>query len=250
MKNKNFYNVVNKTKLIDVFKKNKVMMNTYFGQLPSTGLSLDFTKQDTFNELVNAPGWVAAEEHTDFTLYRRNNNFTQVLSADGTTLSTTGTTSQNRYGLTITGSKTLGNKFMYEANFQLNWTGTPVESTNKTLLGFFFGNDPNASDHTRCSVVTNNGTTTISIEAITQEGSTSRTLLASREFSPNTMKKLQIKYDLDNHTIEMILDDNSLGVFAFYGGSLGYASIAGTNTAAYKPETSLLIRDIEIGQVK
>ena len=120
MKNKNFYNVVNKTKLIDVFKKNKVMMNTYFGQLPATGLSLDFTKQDTFNEFVNAPGWVATEEHTDFTLYRRNNNFTQVLSADGTTLSTVGTSSHDRYGLTITGSKTLGNKFIYEANFQLN----------------------------------------------------------------------------------------------------------------------------------
>ena len=120
MKNKNFYNVVNKTKLIDVFKKNKVMMNTYFGQLPSTGLYLDFTKQDTFNELVNASDWVASEEHTDFTLYRRIDNFTQVLSADGTTLSTVGTTSHDRYGLTITGSKTLGNKYMYEANFQLN----------------------------------------------------------------------------------------------------------------------------------
>ena len=120
MKNKNFYNVVNKTKLIDVFKKNKVMMNTYFGQLPATGLYLDFAKQDTFNELVNAPGWVASEPHTDFTLYRRADNFTQELSADGTTLSTTGTTKTDRYGLTITGSKTLGKKFMYEINFQLN----------------------------------------------------------------------------------------------------------------------------------
>ena len=120
MKNKNFYNVVNKTKLIDVFKKNKVMMNTYFGQLPSTGLYLDFTNEDTYNELVNASPWIASEPHTDFTLYRRKNNFTQSLSADGTTLSTVGTTSQDRYGLTITGSKTLGNKFMYEANFQLN----------------------------------------------------------------------------------------------------------------------------------
>ena len=249
MKNKNFYNVVDKTKLIDVFKKNKVMMNTYFGQLPSTGLSLDFTKQDTFNELVNASPWVASEEHPDFTLYRRNNNFTQVLSADGTTLSTTGTTSHDRYGLTITGSKTLGNKFMYEINFQLNWNGEPVESTNKTLLGFFFGTDPNASDHTRCSVVTNNGTTTISIEAITQEGSTSRTLLTSTEFAPNTVKKLQIKYDLDNHTIEMVLDDNSLGVFAFYGGALGYSTIAGTSQAAYKPNTNLLIKDIQIKEV-
>ena len=120
MKNKNFYNVVNKTKLIDVFKKNKVMMNTYFGQLPSTGLYLDFTKQDTFNELVNAPGWVAAEPHDDYTIYRRASNFSQELTSEGTKLFTTGTASQDRYGLTITGSKTLGNKFMYEANFQLN----------------------------------------------------------------------------------------------------------------------------------
>ena len=249
MKNKNFYNVVNKTKLINVFKKNKVMMNTYFGQLPATGLSLDFTKQDTFNELVNAPGWVATEEHTDFTLYRRNNNFTQVLSADGTTLSTVGTTLQDRYGLTITGSKTLGNKFMYEINFQLNWVGEPVETANKPLLSFFFGDDPNAGDHTRCTVVTNNGTTTISIEAITEEGSTSRNKLASTEFAYNTVKKLQVKYDLNNHTIEMVLDDNSLGVFAFYGGSLGYATIIGTSQGSYKPNTNLLIKDIKIEEV-
>lgn len=249
MKNKNFYNVVNKTKLIDVFKKNKVMMNTYFGQLPSTGLYLDFTNQDTFNELVNAPSWVASEPHTDFTLYRRADNFTQVLSTHGTTLYTTGTAKTDRYGLTITGSKTLGNKFMYEVNFQLNWNGEPVESTNKTLLGFFFGDDHNAGDHTRVSVITNNGTTTILIEAITQEGSTSRVPLASREFALNTVKKMQIKYDLVNHTIEMVLDDNSLGVFAFYGGSLGYATIAGTSQATYKPNTNLLIKDIKIEEV-
>ena len=120
MKNKNFYNVVNKTKLIDVFKKNKVMMNTYFGQLPSTGLSLDFTKQDTFNELVNAPGWVASEPHDDYTIYRRNNNFTQVLSADGTTFSTTGTTSQDRYGMVTTAGPGLGNKISYKVEFNLN----------------------------------------------------------------------------------------------------------------------------------
>ena len=81
---------------------------------------LNFTKQDTFNELVNAPGWVKTEEHTDFTLYRRADNFTQTLSTHGTTLYTTGTAKTDRYGLTITGSNTLGNKFMYEANFQLN----------------------------------------------------------------------------------------------------------------------------------
>ena len=249
MKNKNFYNVVDKTKLIDVFKKNKVMMNTYFGQLPSTGLYLDFTKQDTFNELVNASPWVASEPHTDFTLYRRNDNFTQALSTHGTTLYTTGTAKTDRYGLTITGSKTLGNKFMYEANFQLNWTGEPVEAANRTLLAFFFGDDPTAGDHTRCNVVTNNGTTTISIEAITVEGSTSRTALTSTEFALNTVKKLQLKYDLDNHTIEILLDDNSLGSYPFYGGSLGYASIGGTSQASYKPNTNLLIKDIQIKEV-
>ena len=78
------------------------------------------------------------------------------------------------------------------------------------------------------------------------EGSTSRNKLASREFAPNTMKKLQIKYDLANHTIEILLDDNSLGSYPFYGGSLGYASIGGTGQAAYKPETSFTVKSIEI----
>ena len=81
------------------------------------------------------------------------------------------------------------------------------------------------------------------------EGSTSRTLLTSTEFAYNTVKKLQVKYDLNNHTIEMVLDDNSLGVFAFYGGSLGYASIGGTSQASYKPNTNLLIKDIKIKEV-
>ena len=249
MKNKNFYNVVNKTKLIDVFKKNKVMMNTYFGQLPSTGLYLDFTKQSDYDKLVNASPWVASESHTDFTLYRRADNFTQSLSIHGTTLYTTGTAKTDRYGLAITGSNTLGNKYMYEANFQLNWNGEPVESSNRTLLSFFLGDDPTAGDHTRVNVITNNGSTSISIEAITQEGSTSRTTLTSTEFAYNTVKKMQIKYDLDNHTIEIVLDDNSLGVFSFYGGSLGYATIAGTNSATYKPNTNLLIKDIKIEEV-
>ena len=117
------------------------------------------------------------------------------------------------------------------------------------MLAFFFGDDPNAGDHTRVNVITNNGSTTISLEAITQEGSTSRVTLASTEFSPNTVKKLQVKYDLNNHTIEMVLDDNSLGVFSFYGGSLGYSTIGGTSQASYKPNTNLLIKDIKIEEV-
>ena len=121
MKNKNFYNVVNKTKLIDVFKKNKVMMNTYFGQLPSTtGLSLDFTKQDAYNKLVNASPWVASEPHDDFTIYRRDSNFNQELTSEGTKLFTTGTASTDRYGMVTTAGPGLGNKISYKVEFNLN----------------------------------------------------------------------------------------------------------------------------------
>lgn len=245
MKNKNFYNVVNKTKLIDVFKKNKVMMNTYFGQLPSTGLSLDFTNEDTYNELVNAPGWIASGEHTDFTLYRRNSNFTQELSSEGTTLSTVGTSSQDRYGLVTTGSSTLGNKFSYQINFKLNWTGTPVESTKRTLLSWFMGDDPTSGDHTRINITVINGQTSISLETITTEGSTTRTVVYEAPFviTSTTMKLI---WDTVNHTLQLVLNNNNIGLYSYYGSSLGYATIAGTNTSSYKPETSLLIKDIEI----
>ena len=246
MKNKNFYNVVNKTKLIDVFKKNKVMMNTYFGQLPSTGLYLDFTKQDTFNELVNAPGWVAAQEHTDFTLYRRNNNFTQVLSADGTTLSTVGTTSQDRYGMVTTAGPGLGNKISYKVEFNLNWTGSPVESASKALITWFIGNDPTATDHTRFNINSANGNATIAFQAISVEGNTSRVPLTEVSFTPNVNHTIQLIWDLDNHTIQMFLDNNTLGSYPFYGETLGYVNIGGTSQAAYKPETSFTVKSIEI----
>ena len=120
MKNKNFYNVVNKTKLIDIFKKNKVMTATYFGQLSGNSLNLDFTNQDTYNKLVNAAPWVASEPHDDYTIYRRADNFTQVLSADGTTLSTTGTAKTDRYGMVTTAGPGLGNKISYKVQFNLN----------------------------------------------------------------------------------------------------------------------------------
>lgn len=203
MKNKNFYNVVNKTKLIDVFKKNKVMASTYFGQLSANSLNLDFTKQDTYNKLVNASPWVAAEPHDDFTLYRRADNFTQELShePDGTLLSTTGTAKTDRYGLTMTGSPTLGDKFFYVITFTLNWTGTPVESTNRSLLSFFFGDNPTGSDHTRLTIKAINGETTISLETITTEGSTSRTVVYEAPFNAAHTQMI-IRWDRTNHTIE------------------------------------------------
>ena len=246
MKNKNFYNVVNKTKLIDVFKKNKVMMNTYFGQLPSTGLYLDFTKQDTFNELVNAPGWVASEPHDDYTIYRRNNNFTQVLSADGTTLSTTGTTSQDRYGMVTTAGPGLGNKISYKVEFNLNWTGSPVESASKALITWFIGNNPTDTDHTRFNINAANGSTTIAFQAISLQDRPSRVPLTEVSFTPNVNHTVQLIWDLGNHTIQIFLDNNTLGSYPFYGETVGYVNIGGTGQAAYKPETSFTVKSIEI----
>ena len=221
MKNKDFYNVVNKTKLIDVFKKNKVMMNTYFGQLPSTGLYLDFTKQDTFNELVNATPWVGTEEHTDFTLYRRADNFTQVLSTEppGTLLSTTGTTKTDRYGLTMTGSSSLGDKFFYSVTFELNCMSTFLESTKRTLLSWFIGDDPTAGDHTRITIYVINSDISISLETITSEGSTSRTVVYESPFFIRS-GELIIRWDRTNHTIELVIDSKSRGTLEYKKGLL------------------------------
>ena len=246
MKNKNFYNVVNKTKLIDIFKKNKIMTATYFGQLSANNLNLDFTNQDTYNKLVNAAPWVAAEEHTDFTLYRRADNFTQVLSADGTTLSTTGTAKTDRYGMVTTAGPGLGNKISYKVEFNLNWTGSPVESASKQIATWFIGNDPTVNDHTRFNVTAANGATTIAFQSISLQDRPSRVQLNEVSFTPNVNHTVQIIWDLDNKTIQIYLDNTNLGSYPFYGETVGYASIGGTSQAAYKPETSLTIKSIEI----
>lgn len=248
MKNKNFYNVVNKTKLIDVFKKNKVMMNTYFGQLPSTtGLYLDFTNEDTYNELVNASPWIASEPHDNFTLYRRDANFTTTYSGSaGALLQTTGTTSRDRYGLVTTAGPGLGNKVMYEIVFTPIWNGQPVESTKKQLQTWFIGNDPTASDHTRVMINAKDGSSTISMDTITVEGSTSRTNVAEVPLTYGMTKTMKLIWDTDNHTLELILDGNSVGTYPFYGDALGYVNISGTSQAAYKPNSYIGIKSIEI----
>ena len=219
--------------------------------IPSVAYYLNFTKEDAYNQLVNASPWVASEPHTDFTLYRRADNFTQVLShePDGTILSTTGTAKTDRYGLTMTGSSKLGDKFSYFIKYELNWTGTPVESTNKVLLSWFMGDNPTGSDHTRITLNALNGKSKLKLETITTEGSTSRTVVYESPFFTRS-GELIIRWDRTNHTIELVIDSESRGTFPYYGGSLGYATIAGTGQAAYKPETSLLISNIEIGQVK
>lgn len=247
MKNKNFYNVVNKTKLIDVFKKNKVMMNTYFGQLPSTtGLSLDFTKQDVYNKLVNGAPWVASEPHDDYTIYRRNNNFSQELTSEGTKLFTTGDASTDRYGLVTTAGPGLGNKISYKVEFKLNWTGSPVEPTKKYLLNWFIGNNPTATDHTRFNINTENGATKIEFQSISLEGNPSRVKLNEVSFTPNVNHTVELIWDLNNRTIQIYLDNTNLGSYPFYGETVGYVSISGTSQAAYKPETSFTVKSIEI----
>ena len=246
MKNKNFYNVVNKTKLIDVFKKNKVMAATYFGQLSANSLNLDFTNQDTYNKLVNAAPWVASEPHTDFTLYRRNDNFTQELTSEGTKLSTTGTAKTDRYGMVTTAGPGLGNKISYKIEFNLRWTGSPVESAEKQLVTWFIGNNPSDTDHTRFNVTAANGATTIAFWAISLQDRPSRVKLNEVPFTPNANHIVQLIWDLHNKTIQIYLDNTDLGLYPFYGETVGYASIGGTSQAAYKPGTSFTVKSIEI----
>ena len=246
MKNKNFYNVVNKTKLIDIFKKNKVMTATYFGQLSDNSLNLDFTKQDTYNKLVNAAPWVASESHDDFTIYRRASNFNQELTSEGTKLFTTGNASTDRYGMVTTAGPGLGNKVMYEIVFTPVWNGQPVESKERQLNTWFIGNDSNAADHTRVKINALNGSSTLSIDTITVEGSSTRTEVVEVPFTYGLTKTMKLIWDTDNHTLELILDGNSVGTYPFYGDGVGYVNIGGTTQAAYKPETSFTVKSIEI----
>ena len=246
MKNKTFYNVVNKTKLIDVFKKNKVMTATYFGQLSSNSLDLDFTKQDVYNKLVNASPWVASEPHTDYTIYRRNANFSQELTSEGNKLFTTGNASTDRYGMVTTAGPGLGNKISYKVEFNFNWTGTPVESAEKALITWFIGNNPSDADHTRFNINAANGSTTIAFQAISLQDKPSRVPLTEVSFTPNVNHIIQLIWDLDNPTIQIFLDNNTLGSYPFYGETVGYANIGGTSQAAYKPETSFTVKSIEI----
>lgn len=246
MKNKNFYNVVNKTKLIDVFKKNKVMTDTYFGQLSANSLNLDFTKQDAYNKLVNASPWVASEPHDDYTIYRRDANFSQELTSEGTKLFTTGTASTDRYGMVTTAGPGLGNKISYKVEFNLNWTGTPVESAEKALITWFIGNNHTDTDHTRFNVMTANGATNIAFQAISLQDRPSRVQLTEVSFTPNVNHTVQLIWDLDNKTIQIFLDNTDLGSYPFYGETVGYVNIGGTSQATYKPETSFTVKSVEI----
>ena len=250
MRNKKFYNVVNKTKLLKVFENNKVMYETYFGvkQPTATSLYLDFTQEDTFNSLVNASNWDPNIEHPDFTLYRRANTFTQRLTTEGTDLYVLDNTSADRYGLVTTGSSTLGNKFSYEINFRLLWNGNPVESNKRTLLAWYLTDTSGL--RTDVTIDVTNSNTSISLSTVTEQGSTSRTTVYTAPIDINVFTKMKLIWDIENHTLELVLNDNSIGTYPCYQGILANANIAGTNVANYKRITSLTVKSIEIKGVQ
>ena len=251
MRNKKFYNVVNKTKLLKVFENNKVMYETYFGVKgpepgPAGSYSLDFTQEDTFNSLVNAPNWNDKEEHPDFTLYRRANTFSQILTDEGTNLFLEDSTKTYRLGLVTTGSSTLGNKFSYEINFRLNLPEVPAESTKRTLLAWYLTDNSTSSLRTDVTIDITNGATSISLSTVTEQGSTSRTTVYTAPIDVNVFTKMKLIWDTVNHTLELVLNDNSIGTYPCYQGILANANVAGTNVTNYKRITSLTVKSIEI----
>ena len=249
MKNKNFYNVVNKTKLLKVFENNKVMYETYFGVKgpePIGSYSLDFTKEDVYNQLVNASNWNANIKHPDFTLYRRANNFSQRLTPEGTTLFVEDDTSASRYGLVTTGSSTLGNKFSYEINFKLNWAEGPTESKKRTLLAWYITDNSTSGLRTDVTINITNSTSSITLSTVTEAGSTSKTTVYTAPIDINVFTKMKLIWDTENHTLELVLNDNSIGTYPCYQGILENANVAGTNVANYKRITSLTLKSIEI----
>ena len=246
MRNKKFYNVVNKTKLLKVFENNKVMYETYFGvkEPTATSLYLDFTKEDTFYSLLNAAPWNDKEEHTDFTLYRRANTFSQILTDEGTNLFLQDNTSAYRYGLVTTGSSTLGNKFSYEINFRLNLPEGSTESTKRTLLAWYLTDTSGL--RTDITINITNGATSISLSTVTEAGSTSKTTVYTAPIDINVFTKMKLVWDTVNHTLELVLNDNSIGTYPCYQGILASANTAGTNVANYKRLVSLTLKSIEL----
>ena len=247
---KDFIELTGKTSITDWVKYNWLGVSYGPEPEPTVSYSLDFTKEDTFNSLVNAAPWNDKEEHTDFTLYRRANTFSQQLTSEGTKLFTEDSTKTYRYGLITTGSSTLGNKFSYEVNFKLFCNAVFTESTKRTLLAWYLTDNSTSGLRTDVTIDVTNGNTSISLSTVTTEGSTSRTTVYTAPIDINVFTKMKLIWDTVNHTLELVLNDNSIGTYPCYQGILENANIAGTNQASYKPNTSLLIRDIEIGQVQ
>ena len=246
---KDFIELTGKTSITDWVKYN--WLGVSYGPGPGPEPEpvpgyFDFTKEDTFNSLVNAPNWDANVEHPDFTLYRRANTFSQQLTSEGTKLFVEDSTKTYRYGLITTGSSTLGNKFSYEVNFKLFCNAVFTESTKRTLLAWYITDNSTSGLRTDVIIDVTDGITSISLSTVTTEGSTSRTTVYTAPIDINVFTKMKLIWDTVNHTLELVLNDNSIGTYPCYQGILSNANIAGTNVTNYKRVTSLTVKSIEI----
>ena len=249
---KDFIELTGKTSITDWVKYNWLGVSYGPGPEPepTVSYSLDFTKEDTFNSLVNAPNWNPNIEHPDFTLYRRANTFSQILTDEGTNLFLQDSTSAYRLGLVTTGSSTLGNKFSYEINFRLNLPEVTTESTKRTLLAWYLTDISTPGLRTDVTIDITNGATSISLSTVTEQGSTSRTTVYTAPIDINVFTKMKLIWDTENHTLELVLNDNSIGTYPCFVGILSNANIAGTNVANYKRLISLTLKSIEIKGVQ
>lgn len=135
MKNKVFYDVVSKTKLIDVFTKNKVMLKTYFGELVRNPWALDFSDAKTVQELMEAPIW-SSQPFTPEQLYRRNGVMTITPDTHGIILTGSGSGSSGRAGFRYSLPEIITDKkVIYEVEVRVNKTvDTPTYGQNTTLF--------------------------------------------------------------------------------------------------------------------
>ena len=141
-KNKTFYNVVSKTKLLDIFKKNKVMFNTYFGLASEpTNWSLDFSNPETQQEFVNAPVY-SSSDFEPGKLYKRNDLMIITPQEIGTIILGNGSGSSGRAGYRYVFPEVpTGKVITIEHEFKINKaTEEPAYASNTNLYSIFFAN--------------------------------------------------------------------------------------------------------------
>ena len=150
MKNKTFYNVVSKTKLLDTFKKNKVMYNTYFGKEqpvgPVVNWSLDFSNPETQQEFVNAPVY-SASDFEPGKLYKRNDLMIITPQELGTIILGNGSGSSGRAGYRYVFPEVpTGKVLTIEHEFKINKAiEQPTFASTTNLYSIFFANPNNTT---------------------------------------------------------------------------------------------------------
>lgn len=145
MKNKTFYNVVSKTKLLDIFKKNKVMYNTYFGKEqpvgPVVNWSLDFSNPETQQEFINAPVYTSSDFEPG-KLYKRNANMIITPVELGTIILGDGSGSSGRAGFKYVFPEVpTGKVVTIEHEIKINKSiDEPTYASNTNLYSLFLAN--------------------------------------------------------------------------------------------------------------